>query len=100
MLFFYLLIRRRPRSTLFPYTRSSDLLASVGCWSGWVPVRQATTIVSVAERGWPDEPQGRHGPYSGGAATTNVPEARSEEHTSELQSHVNLVCRLRLEKKI
>src|SRR6266571_8571216 len=65
---FFLMIRRPPRSTLFPYTtlfrsrpaRTRSTRSSPGCW----------TCCS-----------------------------RSEEHTSELQSHVNLVCRLLLEKK-
>src|SRR6267142_4749544 len=68
--FFFLMIRRPPRSTLFPYT---TLFRS--CASG--------------RGGGVGRPGGRiHGGF-----------ARSEEHTSELQSHVNLVCRLLLEKK-
>src|SRR6266496_5860889 len=66
--FFFLMIRRPPRSTLFPYT---TLFRSR-------PRRQ-----SAARRGWP--------------AAYQVP--RSEEHTSELQSRRDLVCRLLLEKK-
>src|SRR5260370_30183644 len=71
------MIRRPPRSTLFPYTtlfRSRRLRLHPQT----VPAR----------RGRPDAPQG------GGASGR-----RSEEHTSELQSHLNLVCRLLLEKK-
>src|SRR5260370_34175792 len=74
--FFFLMIRRPPRSTLFPYTtlfrsrrfmEPSDLplITSRGAWK-----------LLTARRG-----------------------DRSEEHTSELQSHLNLVCRLLLEKK-
>src|SRR5215475_14974429 len=79
--FFFLMIRRPPRSTLFPYTtlfRSSR--------SGPArPRRQDQGAPrSIARRALP----GRH-PQS----------ARSEEHTSELQSRENLVCRLLLEKK-
>src|SRR6185369_17945871 len=69
-IFFFLMIRRPPRSTLFPYTtlfRSSRPKA---------PLRSCSR--------WSDSC-----PYP----------ARSEEHTSELQSHLNLVCRLLLEKK-
>src|SRR5260370_15421734 len=65
------MIRRPPRSTLFPYTtlfRSST-----------------RTAPSCRTRGWRCTPPG--GVH------------RSEEHTSELQSHLNLVCRLLLEKK-
>src|SRR5580704_18587439 len=67
--FFFLMIRRPPRSTLFPYTRSSDLTLNA-C----DPVTYETENRSFA---W----------------------LRSEEHTSELQSPVHLVCRLLLEKK-
>src|ERR1039457_7367840 len=69
LFFFFLMIRRPPRSTLFPYT---TLFRSA-----------ATTVV----QGNPDvasRPRIHH---------------RSEEHTSELQSPCNLVCRLLLEKK-
>src|SRR6202000_3534293 len=70
--FFFLMIRRPPRSTLFPYT---TLFRSSASWR-----RRASTKASAA-------------PSSGGEPT------RSEEHTSELQSPVHLVCRLLLEKK-
>src|SRR5688572_32389168 len=69
------MIRRPPRSTLFPYT---TLFRSSGC------CRQAQQ-----ESGGP----GRKG------CGLSVQEERSEEHTSELQSQSNLVCRLLLEKK-
>src|SRR5690242_21626459 len=96
-MFCFLMIRRPPRSTLFPYTtlfRSAmvdrdddvrigiktaaitlgryDVAAVMGCYGG--------ALVLLAGIGV------HHG-------------LRSEEHTSELQSHVNLVCRLLLEKK-
>src|SRR5476649_2242654 len=64
------MIRRPPRSTLFPYT---TLFRSRCRWRG------AVTRVPIGSR--------RRGPI------------RSEEHTSELQSHSDLVCRLLLEKK-
>src|SRR5260370_24258663 len=70
------MIRRPPRSTLFPYT---TLFRS----RGWRGTRDRLPRVAVWRR-WPRPP---------GAAP------RSEEHTSELQSHLNLVCRLLLEKK-
>src|SRR5438045_6958593 len=77
--FFFLMIRRPPRSTLFPYTtlfRSSPAPASSGSAAG-------------------------ASPCNGGRAPARlVPApARSEEHTSELQSLRHLVCRLLLEKK-
>src|SRR5476649_3002775 len=68
-LFFFLMIRRPPRSTLFPYT---TLFRSCPCQHAEeYPAKQCT----VARQ------------------------PRSEEHTSELQSHSDLVCRLLLEKK-
>src|SRR2546430_9375737 len=78
IIIFFLMIRRPPRSTLFPYTtlfRSRSRSrgrrrAARGSWSA---------------------------PHSAGSAT--VSDVRSEEHTSELQSQSNLVCRLLLEKK-
>src|SRR2546428_9632789 len=71
--FFFLMIRRPPRSTLFPYT---TLFRSKAEWFGsrLLPVR-----------------------FAGGAP--RVIADRSEEHTSELQSRSDLVCRLLLEKK-
>src|SRR2546421_2413705 len=77
------MIRRPPRSTLFPYTtlfRSSQ------------PGRRAQPP-AVAGKSWTP----RSPPIGAGAAATCVP--RSEEHTSELQSRSDLVCRLLLEKK-
>src|SRR5690242_21506278 len=84
---FFLMIRRPPRSTLFPYTtlfRSVEqriprvthinLRVTKVCLSGAQTTFSGTL---PCQRGTP----------------------RSEEHTSELQSHVNLVCRLLLEKK-
>src|SRR5260370_7156064 len=67
------MIRRPPRSTLFPYT---------------------TLFRSL--RGEALERAGRKLPA---AAALRMGQRRSEEHTSELQSHLNLVCRLLLEKK-
>src|SRR6266480_5421439 len=75
--FFFLMIRRPPRSTLFPYT---TLFRSL--------------VIGIAI--------GRVGCFLTGLEdhTHGLPASlRSEEHTSELQSHVNLVCRLLLEKK-
>src|SRR2546430_11292415 len=71
--FFFLMIRRPPRSTLFPYT---TLFRSC-------PGKCLATGSSPSES----------------TASTNATPHRSEEHTSELQSQSNLVCRLLLEKK-
>src|SRR2546430_11389351 len=91
--FFFLMIRRPPRSTLFPYTtlfRSRQLIE--GRWfQGPRPGEPVGAVVRPWERG-------RLG------RTRLLPHLgcrfqRSEEHTSELQSQSNLVCRLLLEKK-
>src|SRR2546430_10880011 len=87
LLFFFLMIRRPPRSTLFPYT--TLFRSHAAC-----PIRH-TRSQHVAR--WPhkwsvvDVLNGRDISYR--------PRKRSEEHTSELQSQSNLVCRLLLEKK-
>src|SRR3989454_6739890 len=95
------MIRRPPRSTLFPYTTlfRSMLLVSVATaadvrqWS-WLGVR----IRDLSEQEM-EEIAARHGIREGfGVVIVEVIE-RSEEHTSELQSPCNLVCRLLLEKK-
>src|SRR2546430_13721404 len=78
------MIRRPPRSTLFPYTtlfRSDNRLASASQREGAALLRRPN-----------GRPLTSRGPSRCGAT-------RSEEHTSELQSQSNLVCRLLLEKK-
>src|SRR5438477_3282077 len=70
--FFFLMVRRPPRSTLFPYTTL---------------FRSGVTTLEPHESAL--DPRAR----------VEDDRGRSEEHTSELQSHVNLVCRLLLEKK-
>src|SRR5256885_4117680 len=88
-MFFFLMIRRPPRSTLFPYTtlfRSVYALAKGGRWD---EAREIAARMMLADRGIP----GRYG--TGGLKAA----LRSEEHTSELQSPCNLVCRLLLEKQ-
>src|SRR2546427_7373573 len=93
VLFFFLMIRRPPRSTLFPYT---TLFRSDGHAH---PVRRLVRLVrQVGGLGAEEDVDGEaqrighaeHACHRGG---------RSEEHTSELQSQSNLVCRLLLEKK-
>src|SRR5256885_6815305 len=91
--FFFLMIRRPPRSTLFPYT---TLFRSLARKLAQLRVLAAAPdIASVADR------TGK--PIADVAATYFAAGAffqlRSEEHTSELQSPCNLVCRLLLEKK-
>src|SRR5690348_17702173 len=94
--FFFLMIRRPPRSTLFPYT---TLFRS-----------QQLSVQRAGHR--PDQGQplgglalvrsqhgGEGGPVRPSGRAAGFHQARSEEHTSELQSPVHLVCRLLLEKK-
>src|SRR2546427_8705522 len=80
------MIRRPPRSTLFPYT---TLFRSGGLGLG-------RRLDGVVEQDRQLRPPRRRGRLLGGGRA--APE-RSEEHTSELQSQSNLVCRLLLEKK-
>src|SRR2546422_6365552 len=82
------MIRRPPRSTLFPYT---TLFRSQSGIYGRLDPRSGEMKVF-------DAPKGR-GPYGIHATPQGVVYYRSEEHTSELQSRLHLVCRLLLEKK-
>src|SRR3712207_7837961 len=89
------MIRRPPRSTLFPYTtlfRSSRPTASASCL-GCGPGREPAAV--HGEVG-PGEEGRAHGV---GEQQARLGDVRSEEHTSELQSRQYLVCRLLLEKK-
>src|SRR5256885_6652217 len=92
------MIRRPPRSTLFPYTtlfrsRTSELWPLIGRMTvGLVIVRLCTTIPHVG--GWV-----KFAAILWGIGAISLTFYRSEEHTSELQSPCNLVCRLLLEKK-
>src|SRR2546426_2730998 len=84
------MIRRPPRSTLFPYTT----LFRSRLWHCRAKRRQDSSVQRARPRyGLPDLPPG-----GDGTRRIFVCE-RSEEHTSELQSPCNLVCRLLLEKK-
>src|SRR3712207_9068667 len=93
--FFFLMIRRPPRSTLFPYT---TLFRSEGGASGRVRDLLADAL-AVQQPG--ELAARRHaGPRGAEAGPEHLGcQARSEEHTSELQSRQYLVCRLLLEKK-
>src|SRR2546427_6143477 len=83
------MIRRPPRSTLFPYT--TLFRSSLGAHdAGAVLARRPPRPVPRRERALQDDERGRE-------LADDQP--RSEEHTSELQSQSNLVCRLLLEKK-
>src|SRR3712207_8441230 len=92
--FFFLMIRRPPRSTLFPYPTLFRSLGEVGGIlvlgaDGEAAVAVDVAVLSVGE----DEEEGVGAGGRGGG------DGRSEEHTSELQSRQYLVCRLLLEKK-
>src|SRR5260370_16171553 len=89
------MIRRPPRSTLFPTRRSSDLLSrNIG--EGILDGCAQTSVALGANINLAVSRQfGRVNDFSGGFLGCH----RSEEHTSELQSHLNLVCRLLLAKK-
>src|SRR2546430_6328257 len=89
LIFFFLMIRRPPRSTLFPYT---TLFRSHRCWS-------ASSFSALPARTWTSFLRSASPVSSNRLKATWWSGARSEEHTSELQSQSNLVCRLLLEKK-
>src|SRR2546429_7200749 len=82
--FFFLMIRRPPRSTLFPYTTLFR--------SDWV--EKAWQLLGPVLDAWAEAPGPPLCLYEAGSWGP-----RSEEHTSELQSRLHLVCRLLLEKK-
>src|SRR5690242_21287342 len=96
------MIRRPPRSTLFPYT---TLFRS---FERTLLILVAVTAIRIGEAlglRWGDilwhklQIMIRHDWVEGRLGPPKSRASRSEEHTSELQSHVNLVCRLLLEKK-
>src|SRR5436190_13803917 len=79
------MIRRPPRSTLFPYTTLFRSVAAIRSpWMGPIPSPPARTSPGIAFLP---------------SCQMRAKHQRSEEHTSELQSHSDLVCRLLLEKK-
>src|SRR5689334_24336362 len=100
------MLLRPPRSTLFPYTtlfRSAEqtgeivTLAAARRFS-LVYVDQADPPRTLSPS-WMGRPIPLHATSSGKVFLAWLPDARSEEHTSELQSQFHLVCRLLLEKK-
>src|SRR2546429_7204202 len=80
------MIRRPPRSTLFPYT---TLFRSA----------RGTFALALQDHVTPSRPSRRAISSARGRSSVKVSSSRSEEHTSELQSRLHLVCRLLLEKK-
>src|SRR5260221_4947423 len=90
-LFFFLMIRRPPRSTLFPYTTlfRSIVISGTNILNALLLTVSSTILCSIfifIFFNFVDDPRERRN-------------SRSEEHTSELQSHSDIVCRLLLEKK-
>src|SRR3712207_7075999 len=99
MIIFFLMIRRPPRSTLFPYTtlfrspprRDADLPPEANDVGQALIQQRHLSDVPVRSRDpWGDTPR---------ETLDTPPRRRSEEHTSELQSRQYIVCRLLLEKK-
>src|SRR2546429_1033369 len=96
------MIRRPPRSTLFPYTTLFRSASRAPCGARHLPV------VATPPWGRPDTRSGGSNPvseiarrsvFAAPAPTLPTNASRSEEHTSELQSRLQLACRLLLEKK-
>src|SRR5687767_15374284 len=100
-MFFFLLLRRPPRSTLFPYTTLFRSLPESSAQALARSLEVMTTELTPSVR----RARSARSASSSGSASTHVvppshrPGKRSEEHTSELQSLAYLVCRLLLEKK-
>src|SRR2546429_7800639 len=93
LFFFFLMIRRPPRSTLFPYPPLFRSLADLPLEVALLPLAEQVRLVEPQKPAYPGALPHRR---------TEVDVARmlrSEEHTSELQSRLHLVCRLLLEKK-
>src|SRR5688572_31642284 len=91
------MIRRPPRSTLFPYTTLFRSLTSILTLASSIHCTRVAARPEAQSSGAASE-SATSGSSSAGAERRAEP-ARSEEHTSELQSQSNLVCRLLLEKK-
>src|SRR2546427_5569081 len=90
------MMRRPPRSTLFPYTTlfRSPMAGAVAC-----ETFAQDRLGGIAPPGHPLVPQPGERPEDGEGPSCRFFDTRSEEHTSELQSHANIVCPLLLAKK-
>src|SRR2546430_10407871 len=91
--FFFLMIRRPPRSTLFPYTTLFRSTARGPHRTRWCSPQLPGSPA------WTRDRESRLASTPTGPRCPRRPGGRSEEHTSELQSQSKLVCRLLLEKK-
>src|SRR5260370_21719239 len=94
------MIRRPPRSTLFPYTTLFRSAASATAQASvpTLPTQSRQRRARSNRLSATGRPPPRRRPRQT-IRTSRTDRERSEEHTSELQSHLNLVCRLLLEKK-
>src|SRR5258706_1311833 len=101
--FFFLMIRRPPRSTLFPSTplfRSRYAIDAISASSSRACSAELSLALSAFSTSLANRSPTRSKiPAIGERLARHVEKARSEEHTSELQSLTNLVCRLLLDKK-
>src|SRR5437588_5960343 len=93
------MIRRPPRSTLFPYTTLFRSLYVLEIFSERLCPERGITDRSPAGQPVARRPSRRGGSRSRGSRLGEDERSRSEEHTSELQSHSELVCRPMLGKK-
>src|SRR5260370_20628993 len=96
------MIRRPPRSTLFPYTTLfRSVVLTLHRDAGWQmgDAHRRFGLVDVLAAGPRRAVDVDADIFLGDIDLDSVVDHRSEEHTSELQSHLNLVCRLLLEKK-
>src|SRR3989442_7752748 len=93
---FFLMIRRPPRSTLFPYTTLFRSIERLGDDVGRLDGQAAAVPADDPAR---EAPPPRRARDVGQRSRADVAALRSEEHTSELQSRPHLVCRLLLVKK-
>src|SRR5260221_1288033 len=91
------MIRRPPRSTLFPYTTLFRFLL-IGAVVGWIIVHRGVIDVDIHQL-VVLKPRQNNKLVDVDIYDSSMHDDRSEEHTSELQSHSDLVCRLLLEKK-
>src|SRR2546429_4671868 len=96
--FFFLMIRRPPRSTLFPYTTLFRSRVEIDIAPRTDGRQRRRRRLGCGPRGRAGPDQGHGGEQRGGLEAHQMT-VRSEEHTSELQSRLHLVCRLLLEKK-
>src|SRR3712207_8390819 len=97
--FFFLMIRRPPRSTLFPYTTLFRSKVTAIRDPATLPWKQLGVDIALECTGIFTSKEKAAAHLTAGAKRVLVSAPRSEEHTSELQSRQYLVCRLLLEKK-